>query len=145
MLRPALRQLRLSRTFATSRAVRAQAQCQTPKVEDAPIVQYVRRRIEERQKLQSEVRQCVSLPGQVLTISQLSEDALSDEDIRRVRKIKELEPLQNAWAEWRHAKQVSVLAVCRHAHVRLTTHPTVVIRGDDTPSERSRPNHAKYG
>ncbi|PIL36735.1 hypothetical protein GSI_00424 [Ganoderma sinense ZZ0214-1] len=92
MLRPVLRQLRLSRSFATSRAVRAQAQRQTihsPKIEDTPIVQFVRRKIEERRKLQSE----------------LSEDALSDEDIRRVRKIKELEPLQDAWTEWRHAKQ----------------------------------------
>ena len=64
MLSPALRQLRLSRTFATSGVIRAQAQRQathTPKAEDAPIVHYVRRKIEERQKLQSEVRHCISI------------------------------------------------------------------------------------
>ena len=64
MLRPTLRQLRLSRTFATGRVIRAQAQRQathTPKAEDAPIVHYVRRKIEERQKLHSEVRHCISI------------------------------------------------------------------------------------
>ncbi|CDO74079.1 hypothetical protein BN946_scf185043.g129 [Trametes cinnabarina] len=33
----------------------------------------------------------------------LSEEALSEEDIRRVRKIRELEPLQEAWTEWNRA------------------------------------------
>ncbi|TBU32154.1 peptide chain release factor 1, partial [Dichomitus squalens] len=90
MFRPALRQLRLSRNIATSRAVRAQAQTTpAPQSPDAPIVQYVRRKIEERQKLQAE----------------LSAEVLSDEDIRRVRRIKELEPLQDAWTRWKHAKQ----------------------------------------
>ncbi|KAI0637772.1 release factor [Trametes polyzona] len=88
----ALRQVRQSRCFHTSRHILAQAQRQTgssSQVQDAPIVQYVKRKVEERRKLQSE----------------LSEDALSEEDIRRVRKIRELEPLQEAWTEWNHAKQ----------------------------------------
>ena len=58
MFRPAFRLVGLSRTFATSRLARAQAQrqtIQTPKTGDPPIVHYVRRKIEERQKLQSEV------------------------------------------------------------------------------------------
>ena len=69
MFRPALPQLRLSRAFTTSWALGVQAQrqaTQTPKVEDAPIVQYVRRKIEERQKLQSEVRYGDSFTGRVL-------------------------------------------------------------------------------
>ncbi|RPD61963.1 peptide chain release factor 1 [Lentinus tigrinus ALCF2SS1-7] len=94
MFRPALRQLRLSRAFTTTRTALAQVQAQRQatyalKVEDAPIVQYVKRRVEERRKLQSEI----------------SDDALSDEDIQKVRKIRELEPLQDAWTEWKHAKE----------------------------------------
>ncbi|KAI0773842.1 peptide chain release factor 1 [Fomes fomentarius] len=94
MFRPALRQVRLSRPFTTSRPTFAQAQVRrqptnAPQADDAPIIQYVKRRIEERRRLQSEI----------------SEDALLDEDIQKVRKIRELEPLQNAWTEWTHAKQ----------------------------------------
>ncbi|RDX53099.1 peptide chain release factor 1 [Lentinus brumalis] len=94
MFRPAFRQLRLSRAFATTRTAFAQAHIprqatHSLKVEDAPIIQYVKRRVEERRRLQSEV----------------SDDALSDEDIQKVRKIRELEPLQDAWTEWKHAKQ----------------------------------------
>ncbi|KAI0829412.1 release factor [Trametes gibbosa] len=88
----ARRHSRLSRSFQTGRAILAQAQRQsasTSKVQDTPIVQYVKKKVEERRKLQSE----------------LSEEALSDEDIKRVRKIRELEPLQDAWVEWTHAKQ----------------------------------------
>lgn len=62
-----------------------------------------------------------------------------------MRKIKELDPLQDAWTEWRHAKQVSGFVTRRHIRQCLITHSTVVIRGDVTPLERSRPNHAKYG
>ncbi|KAI0366398.1 release factor [Pilatotrama ljubarskyi] len=89
---PALRQARPSRHFHACRVVLAQAQRQagsTSSAQDAPIVQYVKRKVEERRRLQSE----------------LSEDALSEEDIRRVRKIRELEPLQEAWAEWNRARQ----------------------------------------
>ena len=117
MFRPAFRLVGLSRTFATSRLARAQAQrqtIQTPKTGDPPIVHYVRRKIEERQKLQSEVCHSSSWDIRILRPSQLSEDALSDEDIRRVRRIKELEPLQNAWTEWKHAKQVSVPVSSSH-------------------------------
>ncbi|KAI9063363.1 release factor [Trametes sanguinea] len=88
----ATRQINFSRQLHISRVLFAQAQRQavsTSKVLDAPIVQYVRRKVEERKKLQSE----------------LSDEALSDEDIQRVRKIRELEPLQDAWIEWNRAKE----------------------------------------
>ncbi|KAH9853811.1 release factor [Lenzites betulinus] len=88
----ALRYIKFARSFQTNRAILAQAQrstASTSNVQDTPIVQYVKKKVEERRKLQSE----------------LSEEALSDEDIKRVRKIRELEPLQDAWVEWSHAKQ----------------------------------------
>ncbi|KAI0334802.1 release factor [Cubamyces sp. BRFM 1775] len=81
-----------SRSFHTCRTALAQAQARAGSssgVQDAPIVQYVKRKVEERKKLESE----------------LSGEALSEEDIRRVRKIKELEPLQEAWTEWNRAKE----------------------------------------
>ncbi|KAI0649983.1 release factor [Trametes meyenii] len=83
--------INLSKKYHTGRVLLAQADrvASTSNVQDAPIVQYVKRKVEERRKLQSE----------------LSQDALSEEDIRRVRKIRELEPLQDAWTEWKHAKQ----------------------------------------
>lgn len=64
MFRPALRQLRLARTFTTSRIVLAQAQAKrhtnpAASTEDAPIIQHVKRIIEERKRLQSEVRTVV--------------------------------------------------------------------------------------
>ncbi|OSC99128.1 release factor [Trametes coccinea BRFM310] len=88
----ATRQINFSRQLHIARVLLAQAQRQagsTSKALDAPIVQYVKRKVEERQKLQSE----------------LSDEALSDEDIQRVRKIRELEPLQDAWTEWNRAKE----------------------------------------
>ncbi|KAI0352691.1 release factor [Trametes cingulata] len=86
----AFRQVRQSRHFHVCKAALAQAQrSAVAPAQDAPIVQYVKRKVEERRRLQSE----------------LSEDALSVDDIRRVRKIRELEPLQEAWAEWNRAKQ----------------------------------------
>ncbi|KAI0676825.1 release factor [Trametes maxima] len=87
----AVRQIKLSKEYHASRVVLAQTEraASTSNVQDAPIVQYVKRKVEERRRLQSE----------------LSEDALSKEDIRRVRKIRELEPLQDAWTQWNHAKQ----------------------------------------
>ncbi|KAI0663010.1 release factor [Cubamyces menziesii] len=88
----ALKQARPSRSFYTCRTVLAQAQSQAGSssgIQDAPIVQYVKRKVEERRKLESE----------------LSGEALSEEDIRRVRKIRELEPLQEAWTEWNRAKE----------------------------------------
>lgn len=116
MFRPFVRQIRLARAFTTSRISYAQAQSQRQapralKVEDAPIVQYVKRRIEERQRLQSEVcaRPGLSERGHKYP-PQISEDALSDEDIQKVRKIRELEPLQDAWTEWNRAREV------RHTH-----------------------------
>lgn len=42
----------------------------------------------------------------------LSQDALSAEDISRVRKIRELEPLQNAWMDWNKTKQVCTDLCC---------------------------------
>ncbi|KAI0771474.1 release factor [Trametes elegans] len=88
----AFHRIAYARGFQTSRLVLAQAQRQpgsTSLVQDAPIVQHVMRKMEERRKLQSE----------------LSADAISEEDIRRVRKIRELEPLQEAWTEWTRAKE----------------------------------------
>ncbi|KAL1946571.1 hypothetical protein VTO73DRAFT_14675 [Trametes versicolor] len=88
----ALRQVGTARGFHTSKIILANAPSQTPSasnLQDPPIVQYVKRKVEERLKLQSE----------------LSQDALSAEDISRVRKIRELEPLQNAWMDWNKTKQ----------------------------------------
>ncbi|EIW61759.1 release factor [Trametes versicolor FP-101664 SS1] len=88
----ALRQVGTARGFQTSKIILANAPSQvasTSNTQDPPIVQYVKRKVEERHKLQSE----------------LSQDALSAEDISRVRKIRELEPLQNAWMEWNKTKQ----------------------------------------
>ncbi|OCH85323.1 release factor [Obba rivulosa] len=53
-------------------------------LDNAPIVQLVRRKLQERSKLQSET----------------SEDRVSAEDVARIKKIKELEQLQHAWEEW---------------------------------------------
>ncbi|KAH9943038.1 peptide chain release factor 1 [Epithele typhae] len=78
-----------SRTFFTSSTLRAQASKPAPAAEDAPILHFVRKKVQERDKLQSE----------------LSENALTDEDVKRVRRIRELEPLSEAFATWTRAKE----------------------------------------
>ncbi|KAI9001163.1 release factor [Trametes punicea] len=83
------KQGKFSSALRTTTRGLAQVQRPAGSTQDAPIVQCVKKKVEERKRLQSE----------------LSAEALSGEDIRRVRKIRELEPLQLAWAEWNRAKQ----------------------------------------
>jgi peptide chain release factor 1 len=56
----------------------------------ARILRTVQKRVEERANL----------------LAQMSEDMSSPEDIKRVRQIRELEPLQLAWDEWETNQQV---------------------------------------
>ena len=58
MFRFALRQLRQPRAFSTSSLLRAAQQQvpRAPQLEDAPIIQFVKRKVDERDRLQAEVK-----------------------------------------------------------------------------------------
>ncbi|OBZ71926.1 Peptide chain release factor 1 [Grifola frondosa] len=87
-------QIRRLRYYTSSRILLAQEQRTAVRngagPDDAPILQYIQRKLQERNKLQSEVTE---------------DPSLSEEDIQRFRKVKELEPLQNAWDEWIRTKR----------------------------------------
>lgn len=59
------------------------------KLDNAPILKYVKRKVDERNKL----------------VSQLSEDYSRAEDVSLAKQIKELEPLEGAWREWARSRE----------------------------------------
>jgi hypothetical protein len=115
------------------------------------LLKIVKRRAEEREALKAAV--CMLRSGLLFAViyrmpSQLSEDQSSPEDIPRLKRIRELEELGDAWRDYLDKRQVrspQPYSTCLHSTMDHESLHTVVSHRNYWIAQRLGPNNALNG
>lgn len=79
--------------------------------ENVRLLRVVKKRVEERNLLLSQVSTHSVYHTHTLIVFQLSEEMSSPEDVLRLKQLKESKALQTAWDEWAQTRQVVLHSV----------------------------------